>query len=183
MFSLIYILYPCFVFPNIKCFSTQDLIFSASGREDFDVRTLGRGRPFFIKICDPKITKISSEQFAAVEKEINETSLIKIRDLQFIDKKDLILIKKGEQFKRKTYRALCVVEKTDNLDNYITVMNNIGKLTLEQKTPLRVYHRRSADIRKRNIYKMKARRIAGTFISLMKNQLNFKFQEKTACLN
>ncbi|RZB39735.1 tRNA pseudouridine synthase Pus10 [Asbolus verrucosus] len=74
-------------------FNCKNLVFSASGREDFDVRTLGRGRPFFIKICDPKVTKISSEKFRSIEKAIKKTNLVKVRDLQFIDRKYLNNIK------------------------------------------------------------------------------------------
>ncbi|KAJ3623117.1 hypothetical protein MTP99_019369 [Tenebrio molitor] len=142
-------------------FNCGSLVFSSSGREDFDVRTLGRGRPFFIKICDPKITKVSFEKFRSIEEAIRQTNLVKVRDLQFIDRKYVNNIKEGEQFKQKTYRALCVVKQPENLQIYIDKINNISNIMLEQKTPIRVYHRRSSDVRKREIYKIKARPVTG----------------------
>ncbi|XP_044256264.1 tRNA pseudouridine synthase Pus10 [Tribolium madens] len=142
-------------------FKCSSLVFSSSGREDFDVRMLGRGRPFFIKICDPKVTKISFEQFRSIEKQIEKTNLIKVRDLQFISRKLVNNIKEGEQFKQKTYRALCVVDKSDKISDYIEKINKLRSLKLQQKTPLRVYHRRSSDIRAREIYSIEARSVTG----------------------
>lgn len=99
-----------------------------------------------------------------------------MRDLQFIDRKYVNNIKEGEQFKQKTYRALCVVKQPENLQIYIDKINNISNIMLEQKTPIRVYHRRSSDVRKREIYKIKARPVTGECIfcdeSFTKN--NFK---------
>jgi tRNA pseudouridine synthase 10 len=87
-----------------------------------------------------------------------------VRDLQFIDRKYVNNIKEGEQFKQKTYRALCVVKQPENLQIYIDKINNISNIMLEQKTPIRVYHRRSSDVRKREIYKIKARPVTGECI-------------------
>ncbi|XP_063914751.1 putative tRNA pseudouridine synthase Pus10 isoform X2 [Zophobas morio] len=141
--------------------SFSAMVFSSSGREDFDVRTLGRGRPFFIKICDPKRTKVSFEKFRQIEQAVKHTKVVEVRDLQFIDRRYLSNIKEGEQFKKKTYRALCIVDKPENLTAYIDKINNISAVTLQQKTPLRVYHRRSSDIRERQIYSLKAKVING----------------------
>ncbi|EFA10881.1 tRNA pseudouridine synthase Pus10 [Tribolium castaneum] len=142
-------------------FKCSSLVFSSSGREDFDVRMLGRGRPFFVKICDPKVTTIPFEQFRLIEKQIEETNLIEVRDLQFISRKLLNNIKEGEQFKQKTYRALCVVDKPEKIGEYIEKINNMKRVKLLQKTPLRVYHRRSADVREKEIYNMEARPVTG----------------------
>jgi tRNA pseudouridine synthase 10 len=170
-----------------KCISfcsCGSLVFSSSGREDFDVRTLGRGRPFFIKICDPKITKVSFEKFRSIEEAIRQTNLVKVRDLQFIDRKYVNNIKEGEQFKQKTYRALCVVKQPENLQIYIDKINNISNIMLEQKTPIRVYHRRSSDVRKREIYKIKARPVTGECIFCDESFTKKKILKgKTICLN
>src|SRR5690606_6299713 len=42
--------------------------FHGAGREDVDVRMLGRGRPFVMELADPKATDVD---LAAVEAEIN----------------------------------------------------------------------------------------------------------------
>lgn len=60
--------------------------FAASGREDCDVRCLGRGRPFYIEVMDPKLTKFSFETLRQLENNINTSKLIKVQDLQLVDK-------------------------------------------------------------------------------------------------
>lgn len=138
-------------------------MFSASGREDYDVRMLGRGRPFFIKVCDPKVTKVPYEKFRSIEREVRNSNLIKVLDLQFVHRSLVSNIKEGEQFKQKTYRALCMIDKPENLNDYIEKINNIKSVKLQQKTPLRVYHRRTSDVREREIYSIEARPITGVF--------------------
>lgn len=46
------------------------MTFSASGREDVDVRMLGAGRPFYIKIDNAKERQFSYEQFRDVERQV-----------------------------------------------------------------------------------------------------------------
>lgn len=46
------------------------MTFTASGREDVDVRMLGMGRPFYIKIENPKERQFSSEQLLEVERQV-----------------------------------------------------------------------------------------------------------------
>lgn len=47
------------------------MTFTASGREDVDVRMLGSGRPFYIKIENPKQRQFSADQFMQVEKQVS----------------------------------------------------------------------------------------------------------------
>ena len=63
-----------------------DSKFSSSGREDVDVRTLGRGRPFGVELLNPRVSEISREQVRNLEREINEagSKLVFVRDLQVV---------------------------------------------------------------------------------------------------
>lgn len=47
------------------------MTFTASGREDVDVRMLGSGRPFYVKIDNPKQRHFSTEQLLKVEKQVS----------------------------------------------------------------------------------------------------------------
>lgn len=47
------------------------MTFTASGREDVDVRMLGSGRPFYVKIENPKQRQFSTEQLLQVEKQVS----------------------------------------------------------------------------------------------------------------
>jgi tRNA pseudouridine synthase 10 len=66
----------------------SDSKFVASGREDVDVRTLGRGRPFAVELPNPHKTFLKLEALAQLQREINEAGrgYIQVRDLQLIHK-------------------------------------------------------------------------------------------------
>ncbi|KAB0795544.1 hypothetical protein PPYR_07543 [Photinus pyralis] len=133
-----------------------NLKFSSSGREDCDVRCLGKGRPFYIEILDPKKTLFTDDEFRKLESDINKSRLIEVRDLQSVQRSELGKIKEGEQLKTKEYIALCLTKDTITQEQ-IDKINNYGKITLEQKTPVRVLHRRPLAVRKKNVLRMEAR--------------------------
>lgn len=67
------------------------------------------------------------------------------------------MIKEGEDEKRKTYEALCLVprpEFSDSLREKLVGLEELGTVELTQKTPLRVLHRRANCDRKRSVYQM-----------------------------
>lgn len=66
--------------------SENNLKFSSSGREDCDVRCLGKGRPFYIEVLDPVKTQISFKEFREIEKEVNKAALIGVFHLQNVDR-------------------------------------------------------------------------------------------------
>lgn len=138
-------------------FSCKDIKFSSSGREDSDVRMLGNGRPFLLEIIEPKVGSagFTSDGLAEVEQTINQNShdLIKVRTLQLIDKDKTVAIKYGEENKRKVYSALIVTEKPITTDQ-LHCLNDTKELTILQKTPIRVLHRRPLLTRQRIIHSM-----------------------------
>lgn len=134
--------------------------FSSSGREDCDVRCLGKGRPFYLEILDPKRTKYETEDFKALQNKINLSSLIQVRDLQLVHRSELGKIKLGEESKTKEYNALCI-SKTEITQEQMEKLNDIREITLMQKTPIRVLHRRPLAVRERKICKIKAKKVTG----------------------
>lgn len=52
----------------------------------------------------------------------------------------MLLLKEGEEEKRKIYSALCIVGKTLT-EGDINKLNNMVDIKLSQKTPVRVLHR------------------------------------------
>lgn len=152
----------------------------SAGREDVDVRCLGNGRPFAVEVSDPI--------FIPNEKQLDETCLsissskqITIKSMKIIPKNDLTLLKSGEESKTKVYEALCIklshseYDKVENQDQPVTVsqkdIDNINSYTnvtdgscrvlLQQKTPIRVLHRRSLHTRPRKIIDVEARLVPG----------------------
>ncbi|XP_050432393.1 tRNA pseudouridine synthase Pus10 [Adelges cooleyi] len=123
--------------------------FSSSGREDIDVRMLGKGRPFALELVNPKKTKFSFETFREIENDINKNSLVRVKHLQSVTKDDLKQLKSGEEFKIKFYRALCYAKgELPDLDK----LNKYTSVDLVQNTPIRVLHRRANMARNRTIH-------------------------------
>ena len=148
----------------LKKYEAEDLKFNAGGREDRDVRMLGKGRPFMLEIINPK--KNMEKNLKQIEEEINNNSkFIKIHNLEICNKEYTENIKKAEINKMKIYSCFVWTKKELN-ENDIKKLNNIKNLEVIQKTPLRVLHRRSLMDRKKLIYELKAEKINEHFMIL-----------------
>lgn len=135
--------------------SEKSIVFSASGREDVDVRCLGEGRPFILEIPDAKKAKIHCKIARQIEEKVNKCGKISIRDLQVVTRESTTLLRHGEEDKKKIYRALCVlkVPVTDEILEKLTIPEGF---MIQQTTPIRVLHRRPLLVRPRQIYCMTA---------------------------
>lgn len=118
--------------------------FHGAGREDVDVRCLGY-RPFIIEIFDPKKRTIDLEN---LRRRINKSKSVQVSELRFASKKDIEYVKEARN--DKTYHAIVTFKKDINDDCLSKIASMVG-LVIEQKTPLRVVHRRADIIRKRRI--------------------------------
>lgn len=138
-----------------RSFKAEDCRFSSSGREDVDVRTLGNGRPFAVELINPRISTLSAEQIAEIERDINKNSFdyIFVRDLQIAPREQLKHLKEGEEHKLKQYCALCVIYG-DVGEQTLEKCCTLAPLIIQQKTPIRVLHRRSVAVRARTIHDM-----------------------------
>lgn len=144
----------CVVAPYFRV-PEESLIFSSSGREDVDVRCLGEGRPFVLEI--PNAVKDYLEESAAADMEaaIDKSKKVSVKDLQLVDREELVHIKHGEENKQKYYRALCVLEQPVTL-GVLQALNIEQEFVIDQWTPLRVLHRRALLSRPRTIHSVKA---------------------------
>lgn len=154
-------------------------VFSSSGREDVDVRMLGKGRPFVFRIVNPwNESTYTQETMKQIQEFVNikHANKIRIRDLQIVSKDGVSKhIKDGQESKTKEYRALCCCSRQlqDNDFDRIAKMTN---LVIDQKTPIRVLHRRSLAVRRRRIHKMKIDRVKlGEFDSITPENLENVF--------
>ncbi|BFU19704.1 hypothetical protein EHI8A_125040 [Entamoeba histolytica HM-1:IMSS-B] len=138
-----------------KYFECDEYFMIASGREDVDVRMLGNGRPFVFELHNPRKVTLPIELYAQIQEEINKSPAIQVMHLQPIEAKDVDIIKKGEREKRKRYLALIWAESMKEL--------KIKDLLIQQKTPIRVLHRRSLLTRERMIYSLELHPIDGHF--------------------
>ncbi|XP_063247512.1 tRNA pseudouridine synthase Pus10 isoform X2 [Prinia subflava] len=137
-------------------FKADSFNFSSSGREDVDVRTLGNGRPFAIELVNPRRIHFTAEEMRRLQQAINDSSdKIQVRDLQLVTREAISRMKEGEEEKTKTYSALIWTDKAIQRED-IAFLDDIKELKLDQKTPLRVLHRRPLAVRCRLIHTMKS---------------------------
>ncbi|KAG5683376.1 hypothetical protein PVAND_012661 [Polypedilum vanderplanki] len=70
----------CHVAPYFDALPSA-VTFMSSGREDVDVRCLGRGRPFALEITDATKTTLDSSTAADIERKVCQSRVVSIRDL------------------------------------------------------------------------------------------------------
>ena len=126
----------------------------SSGREDLDVRCLGRGRPFMLELKDPKFIDFdwNQHQHSFNAKNVN---LVQLQYLKAVAKADANIIKSGEETKSKYYECEVVFD-VQLTDDDIVALNRVSlPITVQQKTPMRVVHRRANLLREKTIYDFK----------------------------
>ncbi|CAG8434886.1 12898_t:CDS:10 [Ambispora gerdemannii] len=154
-----------------QLFRADDYTFVPSGREDFDVRMLGNGRPFYIELKNPRraASSLFSQEISEVQNQINladdAREIVRVYDLAMVKQSELHYIKQGEDNKTKTYSALVCISKqiTPEILDSINKYKTTG-LTINQKTPIRVLQRRTNMVRQRQIYEIEARALEGQFM-------------------
>jgi len=133
----------------VKIFEAKDESFHGAGREDIDVLMLGNGRPFILELKEPRKRKVSLKM---LEEKINEfaSGKVEVYGLRYVDRKEIEKIKSAKY--PKIYRV--VVEYT-NKENLQKAVNAMVGITINQRTPKRVMHRRADLVRRRKILDMK----------------------------
>jgi len=131
--------------PAKKELKAQNYYLHASGREDVDVCNYG-GRPFVLEIVAPKLRKLDLHEY---ENKINETGIVKIYDLKYVERGHIALVSDSHFDKDYTGTVLFSKPLTKEEEDKIGKSKNV---VLNQRTPNRVQQRRADLIRKRYIY-------------------------------
>jgi tRNA U54 and U55 pseudouridine synthase Pus10 len=138
---------------NVFLNKEEDLIMSAGGREDRDVRMLGNGRAFIYTVYNAK--KHYSLDFSSINIELNKTlKKVKVNGLRICTKKNFNILKKAESEKVKIYTAF-VWSKEEITKEVCDKIHKIKDLLINQITPLRVLHKRVLKTREKFIYEVK----------------------------
>jgi len=150
--------------------------FHSAGREDLDVRMLGRGRPFVIQLSfeaeeqarEAEKTCLSEGTMQLIENQIQERpeGRIEVEELKLDDESAMERIKAGEQSKKKQYACIVWISKKISDADLRSLEEKVKELQLEQKTPVRVMHRRSALIREKIIHSCSCEAINSQFFVL-----------------
>eukprot|EP00817_Percolomonadidae_sp_ATCC50343_P003137 CAMPEP_0117420040 /NCGR_PEP_ID=MMETSP0758-20121206/1468_1 /TAXON_ID=63605 /ORGANISM="Percolomonas cosmopolitus, Strain AE-1 (ATCC 50343)" /LENGTH=233 /DNA_ID=CAMNT_0005201439 /DNA_START=277 /DNA_END=976 /DNA_ORIENTATION=+ len=153
-------------------FNAASVKFMSSGREDADVRMLGTGRPFSIKISKPtaNVLDVSLNTLQEYINNQREQPYVTVNSLQYDQQsaERTHQMNKDAVSKRKRYR--CVVHVTGNLltrklIDYIH-QNATHGIPLTQWTPIRVLHRRPNIARTKHIYDLSLDYINASFAIL-----------------
>eukprot|EP00928_Gymnodinium_smaydae_P079903 TRINITY_DN63734_c0_g1_i1.p1 TRINITY_DN63734_c0_g1~~TRINITY_DN63734_c0_g1_i1.p1 ORF type:complete len:562 (-),score=91.02 TRINITY_DN63734_c0_g1_i1:42-1655(-) len=126
--------------------------FHAEGREDMDVRMLGAGRPFVIEVRES--TAIKAAAFTGgLEAAIKDASsgLVTVTGLERCLPSAMAALQRDAEEHRKTYVCVCWSRRALSADD-IAKLDKVKDLELQQKSPLRVAHRRGQNIRPRTVY-------------------------------
>ena len=137
--------------PFMKVTKGRNNSFHGYGREDIDAKCLD-WRPLVFEVLEPKKRKFSLKN---VEKEINKSRKIKVKLLKFCDRDTVIRVKtvRGD----KTYRVLVKLSKPVEKKD-LRKLKEL-KVSIAQRTPIRVSHRRADLIRRRRVKEIRYKQI------------------------
>lgn len=127
---------------------------------------LGTGRPFILEIQEAKNSVSAFQHFANLESKINSSSpLVQVLNLKKASKDNFEEIRLGEEGKLKVYACIIWIERKITKED-IEKIDSITDLTIKQKTPIRVMHRRSLKTREKKILRSKCRLINDHYMEL-----------------
>ena len=129
--------------PIIEFFEGREHAFHGMGREDIDVRCLGRGRPFVLEIKEPKRWDID---YNAAMKVVNEKAdgAIEITDVRRSNRGEVVRVKDTPAEKSYTIRFLVEPLTQPELD-VLTAPLDLTKEDVQQRGRGRRKHRRRGD--------------------------------------
>lgn len=133
--------------------------FHSAGREDVDVRMLGTGRPFVLELVSPSRECVTEEDLRDLTQRINnsESECVEINELRVTDANVTVRLARHSESKIKRYRCVIWLSRAienAEADRLVRQLNEMKDVVIQQKTPLRVLHRRSLHARERVVHSM-----------------------------
>jgi tRNA pseudouridine synthase 10 len=134
--------------PAAEALGGTGAVLHGSGREDIDARMIGTGRPFILEIESPKKR---SMDLAGLEARINESAQgrVSVTLSRWCGRDDVETIKSNKAHKK--YRILVEVDGTVTVESLSLALSTISGVTIFQRTPERVAHRRADKVRERRV--------------------------------
>tara|TARA_B100000767_G_C19743499_1_gene527353 strand:- start:258 stop:1955 length:1698 start_codon:yes stop_codon:yes gene_type:complete len=125
--------------PILDLFGSKEHAFHGMGREDIDVRCLGRGRPFVIELKRPMKREVDSEM---VMKVINESSSgqLEVTDMRPSNRSEVVRVKDTPAEKSYTIRYRIEPLTQEGLDTLTQVME-VPKNNQDRNRRRRDHHR------------------------------------------
>jgi len=125
--------------------------FHGAGREDIDARMLGTGRPFVLEVVSPRCRTID---LSAARERINDQAegRVEVSELSFVDRSVVARLKSIDATKRYAAEVSFDADvAAGQLDAALASL--LGEI--EQRTPVRVSHRRADKVRTRRVLEIR----------------------------
>lgn len=137
--------------PILEATGGTAMKFHGAGREDIDALMLGEGRPFVVEIINGKHRAIDH---AGLQASINARAAgkVEITGLRASTKEEMQALKSDATTTRKTYRATCSLERPLDDPMLGTIKTALEDAVVEQRTPVRVAHRRADKVRRKHVF-------------------------------
>ena len=132
--------------PLLRACGGTHAVLHAAGREDVDVRTLGRGRPFVLELNEPRVRSFELE---AVEAALRGGGVVQGRELRFVGREEVARLKEGGW--EKTYTVRIQLELARSAEEIARALEELGGGSIRQATPRRAERRRAAATRVRAV--------------------------------
>ncbi|GAB4304226.1 MAG: tRNA pseudouridine(54/55) synthase Pus10 [Candidatus Bipolaricaulota bacterium] len=129
-----------------------------AGREDIDARMLGRGRPFVVEVKEPKVRTVDLE---AIAREVNAAAAGRVEVLDLRRGSSDLVAQVKEEHADKRYRARVAFGEPVSEE---ALARALGALVgeIDQRTPVRVRHRRADLVRRRSVHDARGRLVSPT---------------------
>jgi tRNA pseudouridine synthase 10 len=136
--------------------------FLAAGREDMDVRMLGGGRTFVLEVDNARVAPadVAPAHLAPLEAVIAAAGRVAVRALSVLSPAQRDMMRTGEAEKRKEYRAVVWVSRPLTQQT-IAHLERLTDVVLEQRTPVRVLHRRAPLMRQKMVHTLRVTPLPG----------------------
>jgi tRNA pseudouridine synthase 10 len=134
--------------PVIAAFGAKTAVLHGAGREDIDARMVGTGRPFILEVVEPRIRTVD---LAALQETINQSAdgRVSVALKHWCDRADVETLKSSKAHKK--YRILIEVEGALPAGELANALIALKGVTIQQRTPIRVAHRRADKVRERRV--------------------------------
>jgi tRNA pseudouridine synthase 10 len=134
--------------PVIAAFSAGNAVLHGAGREDIDARMIGSGRPFILEVVAPRKRAVD---LAALEEAINRSAegRVAVSISRWSNRAEVETLKSSKAHKK--YRILVEVEGALPAEELVNALKTLKGVTIQQRTPERVAHRRADKIRERKV--------------------------------
>jgi tRNA pseudouridine synthase 10 len=134
--------------PVIAMFDAENAVLHGAGREDIDARMVGTGRPFILEVVAPRKRSVNLPD---VEAAVNRTAdgRVSVAIKRWADRAEVETLKSNKAHKK--YRILVEVDGELPADEFAIALESLKGVTIQQRTPERVAHRRADKIRERKV--------------------------------